>query len=178
MLQLNLSEYMQEPEFWGDRRCNQPNQPVVGVSWFDAQKYAVWAGLSLPTEAQWEYACRAGTITRYYTGDTENDLDRAGWYAANSGGTLHPVGEKEPNTFGLYDMHGNVWEWCQDWYDKDYYKNSPKENPPGPVSGSGRVFRGGSWSYDARCCQAAYRVNDAPGYRFRGVGFRLVRTPA
>jgi formylglycine-generating enzyme required for sulfatase activity len=110
-----------------------------------SQKYAAWAGLSLPSEAQWEYACRAGATTRYYTGDTENDLDRAGWYDQNSGGTLHPVGAKEPNAFGLYDMHGNVFEWCGDWYESDYYAQSPKENPAGPESGSYRVLRGGSW---------------------------------
>ena len=166
---------IQEPEYWGDRRYNQPNQPVVGVSWEDAQKYAAWAGLSLPSEAQWEYACRAGTTTRYYTGDTENDLDLAGWYSQNSGGTLHPVGAKEPNAFGLYDMHGNVWEWCGDWYESDYYAQSPKENPTGPESGSYRVIRGGAWRYDAGYCRSAYRSDWPPGARNDDAGFRVVR---
>lgn len=166
---------MREPEYWGDRRYNQPNQPVVGVSWKDAQKYAAWAGLSLPSEAQWEYACRAGATTRYYTGDTENDLDRAGWYDQNSGGTLHPVGAKEPNAFGLYDMHGNVFEWCGDWYESDYYAQSPKENPAGPESGSYRVLRGGSWGRGARDCRSAYRYYWLPADRGTYAGFRVVR---
>jgi formylglycine-generating enzyme required for sulfatase activity len=168
---------MKEPNFWGDRNYNQPNQPVVGVSWHEAQKYAAWAGLSLPTEAQWEYACRAGTTTRYYTGDTEDDLDRAGWYTKNSGGKLHPVGAKEPNVFGLYDMHGNVWEWCQDWFYEDYYENSPKENPLGPASGSHRVLRGGSRGDIPEYCRAAVRNFVAPVERLGFVGFRLLRTP-
>ncbi len=167
---------LQEPDYWGDRNFNQPHQPVVGVSWHDAQQYAEWAGLRLPGEAQWEYACRAGTTTRYYTGDAENDLDLAGWYDGNSGGTLHPVGEKEPNAFGLYDMHGNIWEWCQDWFDEEYYLKSPKENPPGPDMGSFRVFRGGAWGFGAGVCRSACRNRYAPGDRGRHLGFRLLRT--
>jgi len=134
------------------------------------------AGLCLPSEARWEYACRAGTSTRFYTGDSESDLDRAGWYVGNSGGKLHLVGEKEPNAFGLYDMHGNVWGWCQDWYDRDYYKHIPKENPQGPESGSRRVTRGGSWAIDARRYRSALRGRWHPVSRFRHVGFRLLRT--
>ena len=106
----------QEPRYWADRQFNQPKQPVVGVSWEDAQAYCKWAGLSLPTEAQWEYACRAGTTTRYWSGDTEEDLARVGWYWENSGGHTHPVGEKPANPFGLFDTHGNVQEWCEDWF--------------------------------------------------------------
>ena len=89
------------PEYWADRQFNQPRQPVVGVSWEDAQRYASWAGLRLPSEAEWEYACRAGTRTRFYTGDTEKDLDQAGWYSENSGGQTHPVGEKDAQRLGL-----------------------------------------------------------------------------
>jgi formylglycine-generating enzyme required for sulfatase activity len=141
----------EEPKYWADRKFNQPDQPVVGVSWNDAEKYAEWAGLNLPSEAQWEYACRAGTETRYYTGDSEDDLDRAGWYLKNSGAQLPPVGEKEPNAFGLYDMHGNVWEWIEDvWHDS--YKGAPNDGSPwvdNPRS-SIRVLRGGSWNSIAR----------------------------
>jgi formylglycine-generating enzyme required for sulfatase activity len=175
---------VEEPQYWGDRNFNQPNQPVVGVSWHEAKKYAEWAGLSLPTEAQWEYACRAGTSTRYYTGDSESDLDRVGWYDGNSGGKLHPVGEKEPNAFGLYDMHGNVWEWCQDSCDYDSDKkrivtDTYKDGVVDPVctSGSFRVFRGGGWGSDARDCRSAIRYRwQHPGARSVGSGLRLLRT--
>jgi formylglycine-generating enzyme required for sulfatase activity len=159
-----------EPEYWADRRYNQPRQAVVGVSWNDAKRYAEWAGLRLPTEAEWEYACRAGTGTRFYTGDKEEDLDKAGWYHKNSGGQLHPVGEKVPNTFGLYDMHGNVWEWVEDdWHSN--YDNAPNDgrawvNKP---RGARRVIRGGSWYYFARYCRS-------PDNRLYFLGFRLSRS--
>ncbi|MCH9685237.1 MAG: SUMF1/EgtB/PvdO family nonheme iron enzyme, partial [Deltaproteobacteria bacterium] len=103
-----------KPEYWGDRKYNQDQQPVVGVSWDEATAYCEWAGLKLPTEAQWEYACRAGRATRYYSGNSEADLARVGWYDGNSEDRLHAVGELEPNDFGLCDMHGNLWEWCAD----------------------------------------------------------------
>jgi formylglycine-generating enzyme required for sulfatase activity len=165
-----------EPKYWGDRRFNQPRQPVVGVSWNDAARYAEWAGLQLPTEAQWEYACRAGSTTRYHTGDTEADLDRAGWYADNSGGKLHSVGEKEPNDFGLYDMHGNVDEWCLDGL-REYQKQTVTD-PMGPVEdSSNRVFRGGCWDVPAQGCRSAGRNRFTPGYRHDFLGFRLVLLP-
>ena len=165
-----------EPAYWADRKFNQPKQPVVGVSWDDVQAYAKWAGLRLPTEAEWEYACRAETQTRYYTGDSVKDLDRAGWYDSNSGSSLHPVGEKEPNAFGLYDMHGNVYEWCQDWFGN--YPSKMVTDPAGPENGSYRVLRGGSWSDFAQFCRSAYRYADYPSYRNgSNYGFRLAFSP-
>jgi formylglycine-generating enzyme required for sulfatase activity len=174
---LNKKPEIPEPEFWADRQFNQPRQPVVGVSWEDAQRFAAWAGLRLPSEVEWEYACRAGTQTRYYAGDTEKDLDRAGWYDENSGDKLHPVGEKEPNGFGLYDMHGNVWEWLEDdWHGN--YEGAPDDgrawvDKPRDAS---RVIRGGSWYLTARDCRSAIRYAYAPDIRFYFVGFRLARS--
>ena len=167
-----------EPEFWGDRKFSQSGQPVVGVSWHDAKKYAEWAGLELPTEAQWEYACRAGTTTRFHTGNANADLDRAGWYEKNSGGRLHAVGEKEPNAFGLFDMHGNVWEWCEDHY-HDSYKDAPSDGTAWVDQGEGssRVLRGGSWDDSAGFCRSAYRFGGGPGDRILIFGFRLVFLP-
>ncbi len=168
-----------EPEYWGDRRFNQPRQPVVGVSWEEARRYAEWAGLELPSEAAWEYACRAGTTTRFYSGDTQDDLARVGWYEANSGGQTHAVGEKEPNSFGLYDMHGNVWEWTEDdWHGS--YKGAPDDGRPwiDDPRGSFRVIRGGGWDVGARYCRSAIRYGASPGDRSGALGFRLSRSVA
>ena len=155
-----------------------PNLPVETVSWDDAQdfckKVSVKAGLSvrLPTDAEWEFACRAGTTTTYYSGDADADLGRAAWYGANSGGKTHPVGQKEPNAFGLYDMLGNVWEWCQDWYGE--YRPEAAVNPQGRPQGEYRVLRGGSWYDDPWFCRSAVRYGFTPGFRYVGIGFRLV----
>ena len=111
----------------------------------------------LPTEAEWEHACRAGTTTQFCFSDDASGLDDFAWYLAHSDTTTHPVGEKRLNAWGLYDMHGNVWEWCQDWYDGDYYGKSAREDPPGPATGSIRVHRGGSWGNPAADCRSAYR---------------------
>jgi formylglycine-generating enzyme required for sulfatase activity len=129
-----------------------PKNPVENVSWDDCQVFLrrlnekVGGGkFGLPTEAQWEYACRAGSTTRWCFGNSDSALGEYAWCEENSDGTTHPVGQKKPNAWGLYDMHGNVWEWCQDWFDSGYYGKSPVDDPPGPAAGSGRVHRGGGW---------------------------------
>ena len=123
----------------------------------------------LPTEAEWEYGCRAGTA-----GDYAGDLGALAWYKDNSGGKTHAVGTKRANGWGLYDMHGNVWEWCHDWYDSGYYAESPAADPTGPATGSSRVIRGGSWDSDARNCRSANRFRSEPVNRLSNLGFRLV----
>ncbi len=163
-----------EPEYWAERRFNQPRQPVVGVSWDEARQYATWAGLRLPSEAEWEYACRAGTRTRFYSGDSDEDLNRVGWYDGNSGEQTHPVGEKEPNAFGLYDMHGNVWEWVEDdWHSN--YEGAPADGRAwvdDPRVSVG-VVRGGCWYNDQFGARAAFRLKLSPDLRLNLVGFRL-----
>jgi formylglycine-generating enzyme required for sulfatase activity len=159
------------------------DNPVETVSWYDAQTFCQKLSeqtkqtVQLPTEAEWEYACRAGTTTRFYSGDSEADLARVAWYRENSKDTTHPVGQKEPNTFGLYDMHGNVAQWCQDWCDKDYYGKSVVENPQ---QGDERVLRGGSWYvYNPVFCRSTSRGSRSPDYRYSSFGFRVVlRVPS
>lgn len=153
--------------------------PVETITWNDAQHFIDKLNQKesgrryrLPTGAQWEYAARTGTQAPYYTGDTEADLDRAGWYIINAYKAPHPVARKEPNSWGLYDTHGNVWEWCQDWYGQ-YTKESAMD-PSGPPSGSFRVLRGGSWSDPAWNCRAALRCRAGPDGRGHYLGFRLV----
>ncbi len=163
-----------EPKYWDDLAYNAPNQPVVRVSWNDAVAYASWAGMSLPTEAQWEYAARAGTTTTWWSGDSESDLARVGWYDGNSDDSLHAVGEKPANAWGLHDVHGNVWEWTADWYGD--YPGSSQTDPTGPGSGSYRVARGGSCFSGAGLTRVAFRYYDVPDYRPHNLGFRLSRT--
>ncbi|MCY3021627.1 MAG: formylglycine-generating enzyme family protein [Planctomycetota bacterium] len=163
------------------------NLPVEQVSWDDAQAFCKKVSkktgqtVRLPTEAEWEFACRAGTTMMYYTGDDEADLGRAAWYGTNSNDTTHPVGQKEPNAWGVYDMHGNVWEWCADWYEG--YKSGAAVDPQSSTDGQARVLRGGSWLYYAWYCRSAYRFRFYPGSRYDGyaIGFRVVvvasRTP-
>ena len=131
-------------------------------------------GYRLPTEAEWEYACQAGSKGAYCFGDDRSELKKYAWYYENSGGTTHPVGAKKANAWGLYDMHGNVWEWCWDWYGK--YPTSPQKNPSGPPAGSYRVLRGGSWSIPAGYCRSAYRDWNDPSNRRYDLGFRVARS--
>ena len=152
------------------------NYPVECVSWNDCQKFCIGTGLRLPTEAEWEYAARAGTTTWFYWGEFRERPDGDYmWSYDNSGETTHSVGQKKPNGFGLYDMCGNVWEWCADWYGKDYYKSSPKSNPAGPDTGEKRVLRGGSWNPGPYTYNSSMRVGSEPSRRESYVGFRCVQ---
>ncbi|KAF5430766.1 Formylglycine-generating enzyme, partial [Candidatus Methanophagaceae archaeon] len=156
--------------------------PVERVSWDKVQEFIKKLNekegtdkYRLPSEAEWEYACRAGTTTKYSFGDSESELGKYAWYGENSGDKTHPVGQKKPNPWGLYDMHGNVWEWVQDkWhgnYDGAHTDGSARESGDGAY----RVVRGGSWFNTARSCRSAIRPYDAPGNRFNTLGFRLLR---
>ncbi|MBR5709873.1 MAG: formylglycine-generating enzyme family protein [Thermoguttaceae bacterium] len=154
------------------------NHPVTNVSWNDAVEFCKWLGkktgqnITLPTEAQWEYACRAGT-----TGDYAGDF----WFGGNSNMTTHPVGTKKPNAWGLYDMHGNVWEWCSDYYDGEYYARSPKNDPENTESTedfSRRVCRGGWWGANVVLCKSAKRNCASPDYRNYDTGLRVLLVPS
>lgn len=153
------------------------NLPVECVSWNDCQNFIqklnslTGRNFRLPTEAEWEFACRGGNNSRGYKYSGSNNLGSVAWYDDNSGGQTHPVGTKAPNELGIYDMSGNVWEWCNDWYD-NYAANS-QTNPTGPQSGSGRVDRGGSWSHNARRCRSSYRDDCYPAGRGIDLGLRL-----
>ena len=152
-----------------------PKNPVENVSWEDCQaflgklnEHVRGEKFRLPTEAQWKYACRAGSKTRYCFGDDESRLGEFAWHDAEQ---THPVGEKEPNAWGLYDMQGNVWELCQDWYDARYYANSPTDDPPGSAVGKCRVSRGGGYIDPATFCRSAYRYGPGPGTPPLACGF-------
>jgi formylglycine-generating enzyme required for sulfatase activity len=158
--------------------------PVVNVSWFTAVNFCGWLSRKegqhyrLPTEAEWEYACRAGKAgARYCYGDDEADLTQYAWTKANSGGKPHPVGRLKPNAWGLFDVHGNTWEWCQDRYDERYYKNSPRQDPAGPNGGGERVLRGGACAEPPVHCRAARRAHREPSRSHLNWSFRVVLVP-
>lgn len=153
---------------------------MIHLTWYDAWVFARWIGGRLPTEAEWEYACRAGTETRFSFGNNEEDLAEYAWYSANAADKTRPVRQKEPNAWGLYDMHGNVGEWCQDWFDERYYGQFAGEmavDPMGPVVSRSRVIRGGSWIDYGRFCRSACRFASAPGVRIGYLGFRVCLAP-
>ena len=164
--------------------------PVEKVFWNDVQSYITQMNLrgegtySLSTEAQWEYAARAGSTTAFYNGGItetgcgyDSNLNAIGWYCYNADSKTHPVAGKVSNAWGLYDMSGNVWEWCQDWYSSSYYTSSAVTDPTGPSSGSYRVIRGGYWYYYAGYCRSASRDYENPDWRGSSIGFRLLRQP-
>ena len=186
---------------WRNAGFEQTDEhPVVNVSWNDAVAFCKWLSRKegktyrLPTEAEWEYACRAGTTTRYYSGDDPETLAKVGNVAdaaakakfpdwkytikASDGYVFTaPVGKFKPNAFGLYDMHGNAWQWCADWYGAEYYAASPADDPTGPDSGDDRVLRGGSWFDGPDVSRSASRFGITPDDRFDFcTGFRVART--
>jgi formylglycine-generating enzyme required for sulfatase activity len=183
------------------------SHPVQYVSWYDAVMYCNWLsrklerdtcyniakkdsstyevelvpgadGFRLPTEAEWEYACRAGTTTSYSCGDDERRIAGYGWFLENSGDQTQPVGSKKPNLWGLFDMHGNVQEWCQDWFAENYYEESPPTDPTGPSEGAARVIRGGGFGWEPKLCRSAVRNGVGPELLYVDVGFRVVCSPS
>ncbi len=154
--------------------------PVECVNWNDVQIYIrklnkkTGRKYRLPTEAEWEYAARGGNMSKSYKFSGGNNLDEVAWYFSNSENKTHPVGTKEPNELGLYDMSGNVWDWCSDWYDNDYYKYSPERNPKGAIGGSKRSLRGGSWDYSDYSCGSSVRGYSNPDVRYSVIGFRII----
>lgn len=184
-----LSETEVTQKQWEDVMGKNPskvkgeNRPVDRVSWNDVQDYISSlnkkdgvALFRLPTEAEWEYAAKAGSNDDYSFGNDASSLGQYAWFG-NLGykGSSHEVGLKQPNGWGLYDMHGNVWEWVQDWYDPDYYKNSPEKNPAGPGTGKYKIYRGGSWVGKTDTLRSNVRFSALPVTRTHDLGFRLVR---
>ena len=142
-------------------------RPVESVSWSEANNYCVSVGLRLPTEAEWEYAARAGSTEARHGG-----LDVVAWHYGNSSQTTHDVGLKQKNRWDLYDTLGNVWEWAADWYDKDYYQTKERKDPSGPGSGASRVLRGGSWNYLPEYVRVSLRYRIEPAVGLDVIGFR------
>jgi formylglycine-generating enzyme required for sulfatase activity len=168
-------------------KSDSPSRPVETVSWNDIAGDAGFnskTGLRLPTEAEWEYACRGGTTTAIHsTPERPNgsnkiaQLKYIAWYDNNFNGRPHAVGGKAPNAFGFYDMSGNMWEWCNDWYGATYYSTSPSTDPAGPSQTGARVKRGGSWGSYPYYCRSSGRGNSVPDNRVNYIGFRVARTP-
>ena len=163
-----------------DKGWGRGERPVINVSWEDANRFCKWLSeksgkeYRLPTEAEWEYACRAGSTTRWSFGDDESELEKYAWYKKNSDGKTHLVGLTMSNDWGIHDMHGNVWEWCQDdWVDS--YKKTPKDGTA-HYKGNRKVLRGGSWYDDAGITRSAIRLGSDLDSCISGIGFRLLRT--
>ncbi len=193
--QVTMKEYL---EFVNSTNSNHPiwietdyhfkdqnfnnDAPIMGVSWKNAKAYCKWRSKKeektyrLPTEAEWEYACRAGSTTKWSFGDDDSKLEEYAWYSKNSNGKAHPVGDKKPNPWGLYDMHGNVWEWCED-DGSDNYDTTPRGGSANKSNNSGeKVLRGGSWVNPAYGAHSSFRFKFNPSFRINDVGFRLLRT--
>ena len=171
------------PPQWNDPNLNYPEQPVVSVSWFDAVAYCEWLSrmcgvhYRLPTEAEWERAALGGRDGALYCWGDEAPQDRPE-YIRRWGGEVsgpRPVGEEPPNPFGVFDLGENVHEWCADWFDKDFYADSPERNPSGPATGNRRASRGGSWRHHIKVSRCAARSSIPPGFQYADYGFRVVR---
>jgi len=188
------SEKENKDRNWGLNKVNgkwtpisgKEKHPVIYVTWYGANEYCTWLSqktekkYQLPSEAQWEYAAGGGANnrTKYAGTNNENDLKDFAWYDKNSNSTTHEVGiTPKANSLGIYDMSGNVWEWCMDWYDENYYKNSPKKDPVNLTASSNRVYRGGGWRYSATSCRVAFRDYWYPADRDCDLGFRVVIMP-
>ena len=183
----SIGKYEVTQELWQAVMGSNPsrfkgnNLPVESVSWNDVQQFITklnqltGQNFRLPTEAEWEYAARGGNKTHGYEYSGSNTKGNVAWYYDNSSSKTHPVGTKSPNELGIYDMSGNVWEWCQDWYGS--YSSGSQTNPTGASSGSYRVYRGGSWNYDAWICRVSLRLSDTPDYRIIDLGFRRAASP-
>ncbi len=201
--QLVTQELFEKVTGGNPSRWKGPKNPVEQVRWSDAVAFCnkrsqleglqpcynqeTWQcnfdanGYRLPTEAEWEFACRAGTTTDYYFGDDPAKLGEYAWFEKNSAGRPHAIGQKKPNPLGLYDMSGNVWQWCNDFYQPDYYKDAPKKDPRGPAAGKTKVVRGGAWRFSDDNCRSGYRYNENPGYAdvcfgYDIYGFRCVKS--
>jgi len=178
-----IGKYVVTQELWNTVMDNNPSYfkgedlPVESVNWYDVQEFIQKLNIltgkqyRLPTEAEWEYACRGGIYTAHYKSSGGNTANDVAWYSENSDGTTHPVGTKPPNELGLYDMNGNVYEWCRDWY--DVYDSDEQTNPQGPSSGSERVFRGGSWDCTLKCVRVSRRNHHTPDHHASNRGLRL-----
>jgi formylglycine-generating enzyme required for sulfatase activity len=168
-----------QPYNWIDN--NYPpatdKDPVVLINWHDAAAYAAWAEKRLPTEAEWEKAARAGMPGSTFPYGDSIGLNQANYFKSYlRSRKLRPVGSFEPNALGLHDMAGNVWEWCQDWYSPAYYRSGTASDPPGPLHGDYKVFRGGSWKSDMQFLRCAQRGKNSPDHKSPTVGFRCVRS--
>ncbi len=172
------------PSYFKDR-VDSASRPVEEVSWNDIAGFNTATGLRLPTEAEWEYACRAGTTTHFhsmpgYPNGTNDDslLGNIAWNGSNNSPSgTKPVGGKAANAFGMYDMSGNVEEWCNDWYRDYMYIDFGRIQPTGPTTGRARVLRGGGWGSNSNSCRSSYRYYPAPVNRHFFIGFRVARTP-